>query len=201
MQNAKCKVQNEGKSQKEKGVIKMRRLRNVLLVMMGVMLLGGVAYGAQSADITITVTCQVLSVSVSPNAYDFGVVIPGAITNSASAITVTNDGNVNEKYGLQATDTANWSLVSGVPSTDQFRLLAKFASTRPATYDYSTANDVLTVSKQVCDGTIFATDAANDGYDVASEGVQDLWFRFDAPSDTAITTQQTITVTLTAESM
>jgi len=45
---------------------------------------------------------------------------------------------------------------------------------------------------------ITAEGASVKGYDCTQNAVRKLWFRFDAPSGTNLTTQQWITVTVTA---
>lgn len=157
---------------------------------------------ASTADITVTVTCRNLSVGVSPGSYAFGTVNEGSETVASTAITVTNDGNVNEDFEAKLTVVAGWTAVqSGTPSTDQYILGAMFKSTAPATTDYDDAEDMISTSYVEASATVFALDAGavgEKGYSVAAAGTRNLWFYFFAPSATTVGTQQSITVTLRA---
>ncbi|MGH7741211.1 MAG: hypothetical protein ACRENS_04240 [Candidatus Eiseniibacteriota bacterium] len=157
---------------------------------------GGAAWAANPATITVTVTIQSLSVSAT-GAIAFGTVTTSSSTVSGSASTVTNDGNVTETYSLSLTNPASWTAVQAAPSAaEDYALLAQFNTAAPTSGSFSYANHALSTGSVASSGTKFAGDQT--GLSIAATGVRSLWFRFDAPTSTAVTTQQTITVTVTA---
>ena len=161
-----------------------------------------IVYAAQTADITVTVTCRNLSVSVDPSSYAFGTVSEGSETVASTAITVTNNGNVNEDFEVKLAAVAGWTaLQAGTPGADEYILGAIFKTAAPTTGDYDDSEDMLSTSFVESSATIFAkdTDAADQkGYSVAASGTRNLWFYFFAPSSTTVGTQQSITVTVRA---
>ena len=176
----------------------MSRLRFTFLllaVMLGLSV-AGAAHAGNPATITVTVTIQNLSVSTS-GAIAFGTVVSGSSSVSGSASTVTNDGNVTETYSLSLTNPASWTADQAAPAVaEHYALLAEYNSSAPAANTFSYANHALSTSSVASSGTKFAGDET--GLSVAVSGVRHLWFRFDAPTSTAVTTQQSITVTVTA---
>lgn len=181
-------------------------MRKMILVLVVVGFLGlcmaDLVFAAQTADITVTVTCRKLSVSVSPSAYAFGTVNEGSETVATSAITVTNDGNVNEDYEAKLTNPGGWTAIqAGTPGVDQYILGAIFKTNAPTTGNYDDNEDMLSTSYVEATALIFALDAdpdAQKGFNVAASATRNLWFYFFAPSSTTVGTQQSITVTLRA---
>lgn len=157
---------------------------------------GGVAFAANPATISVTVTIQNLSVSAT-GPIAFGTVVAGSQTVSTSGSTVTNNGNVVETYSLNLTNPASWTAVQAAPSAaEEYALLAIFNAAAPAATDFGYTNDALSTTSTACTGTKFAGDQT--GVSVATSGTRSLWFRFNAPTSTAVSSQQTITVTVTA---
>lgn len=155
----------------------------------------GTAWAGNPATISVTVTIQNLSVSAS-GPIAFGTVVAATSTVSGGASTVTNDGNVTETFSLQLTNPATWTAVGAAPAAEQYALLAEFNNAAPAVGGFTYATHSLTTSSVASSATQFAGNQT--GLSVAASGTRSLWFRFDAPTTTAVTTQQTITVTLTA---
>ncbi len=159
-------------------------------------LLAAPAWAANPVTITVTVTIQNLSVSAS-GPIAFGTVVASSQTVSSSASTVTNNGNVTETYSLNLTDPSSWTAVQAAPSAaGEYALLAEFNSGAPTGASFSYANHALSSSSVAASGTKFAGDQT--GLSVAVSGARSLWFRFNAPTSTSVTTQQSITVTITA---
>ena len=159
-------------------------------------------YAAQTADITVTVTCRMLSVGVSPGSYAFGAVNEGSDTVASSAITVTNNGNVAETYQVKLTAVAGWTAVqTGTPGANQYMLSAVFhtTGTPPIAGDFAD-NDALSTSYATSSDTAFAQDDTppETGAGVAATNTRSLWFKFYAPSSTTVGTEQSITVTINA---
>ena len=151
-------------------------------------------YAANPATINVTVTIQNLSVSASgPIAY--GTVLASSVTVSDDSSHVINDGNVTETYALKLTDPSGWTATSGSPGSETYRLSAQFNSSEPTSGSFGADHD-LTTSDQTCSATIFAGDQT--GLSVPVSGARYLWFKFEAPTSTTVTTEQTIVVTITA---
>ena len=181
----------------------MRYLLTGLLIL-GLVGLASQAYAADTADITITVKIQKLSVAVAPTSYDFGSVAAGANDVASSYIAVTNDGNITEKFklGIPSEPNGSWtSVTTAVPGSEEYRLSAIFRDTAPTTGQYG-AEDSFSVSAEreaTADDLAITADAAGEkGYNVAQDAWRKLWFKFEAPSATIITTQQSITARVTA---
>ncbi len=176
----------------------MRRLLAVIVLTASLlaMTLAGPAFAANPATITVTVTIQNLSVSTS-GSIAFGTVLSASQTVSGTSSTVTNDGNATETYSLNLTNPTTWTAVQAAPTiAEDYALLAIFNSTAPLATAFSYANHALSTSAIASSATKFAGDQT--GLSVVASGTRKLWFRFNAPTSTAVTTQQSITVTLTA---
>lgn len=166
----------------------------MLLVAIALLSTGEQAWGVNPATISVTVTIQNLSVSATgPIAY--GTVIASSETVSGSGSTVTNDGNVTETYSLSLTNPS-WTAVQAAPAAEQYALLAQFNATAPTAVSFTYANHALSTTPTASSATKFA--GGQTGLSVAAAATRSLWLRFNAPTSTAVTTQQTITVTITA---
>ena len=170
------------------------RFRTFLAVVLGVFATAP-AFAANPATISVTVTIQNLSVSAS-GPIAFGTVIAGSETVSSGASTITNDGNVVETMSLSLTNPGSWTAVSAAPGAEGYALLAQFKATAPTAASFTYANHALTTSSVASSATKFAGDQT--GLSMAVAATRSLWFRFNAPTSTAVTTQQTISVTVTA---
>ena len=175
----------------------MRRMLGLGAVLAVLSLAGaGVAHAANPATISVTVTIQALSVSTT-GPIAFGTVVVGSETVSGSASTVTNDGNVTETFSLSLTNPGSWTAVQAAPSSaEDYALLAKFNSAAPTAVSFTYADHALSTVSVASSATKFA--ANQTGLSVTAAGTRSLWFRFNAPTSTAVTTQQNITVTVTA---
>jgi hypothetical protein len=164
------------------------------LVLTLAVLWGSAAYAANPATINVTVTIQNLSVSAS-GPIAFGVVIASSTTVSTDSSNVVNDGNVAETYDIKLTNPGGWTAVAAAPGAEEYRLSAQFNSAAPTAVSFTGDHD-LTTSDQTSSATIFAGDQT--GLAVASSAARYLWFKFEAPTSTSVTSQQTIVVTVTA---
>lgn len=171
-------------------------LRPLLLgVIAAACLASSAAQAAPTASINVTVTIQNLSVTAT-GPIAFGVVTASSQTVSSLASTVTNDGNVTETYSLSITDPAGWSSVTAAPGAEEYALLGMFNTVQPAPGGFTYADHGMTTLPVSCSATEFAGNQT--GLSLAPATVTSLWFRFDAPTSTVVTTQQTIVVTITA---
>lgn len=183
-------------------------MKRVLLVIgmfcVGILMFRVSIAQAQSADVTVTVRIQALGVSVSPTSRDLGTVLAGSVDRiTQGAVVVTNTGNVNQRYRLTLGAVPTWVSVEDAPdAAEEFRFSAVFKATQAVAADFEKDKDVLMEGvAKTCDGTVFATTAAQDGYDVAPNATQDLYFNFDAPPSTTVTAQQSLVTTITALAM
>jgi hypothetical protein len=150
---------------------------------------------ANPATINVTVTIQNLSVSAT-GPIAFGTVTASSVTVSSDSSHVVNDGNVTETYSLNLTNPAGWTAVQSAPVAEQYCLSAQFNSDQPAAGDFNYTDHALSTTPTACSLTKFAGD--QNGLSVATSGARYLWFKFEAPSSTSVTTEQTIVVTITA---
>jgi hypothetical protein len=123
-------------------------------------------------------------------------VVAASATVNGTASTVTNDGNVTETYWLMLTDPVGWTAVQAVPAAEQYCLSVQFNSNQPTAVSFTYANHALSTTSTACSVSKFAGDET--GLSVSTTGVRHLWFKFEAPTSTSVTTQQTIVVTITA---
>jgi len=179
----------------------MKRLTRVL-VLVCLLVLAGEAFAAQTANITVKVKVQYLSVAVAPDEIDFGVLTTGGSDIYDSYVAVTNDGNATEKFkmGITAEPNGTWSSVTaGTPGSEEYRLSAIFKDAQPSTYGAEDSFSVAT--ERTASTTELAETGGNEGekgYNVAESTARKLWFKFEAPADTIITTQQSIVTLITA---
>lgn len=152
------------------------------------------AHAANPATISVTVTIQNLSVSAT-GPIAFGTVLASSETVNSSASTVTNDGNVTETYDIKLTNPGGWTATSAAPGSETYRLSAQFNATEPTAVSFAADHD-LTTTDQTSSATIFA--GGQTGLSVAAAATRSLWFKFEAPTSTTVTTEQDITVTVTA---
>ena len=168
----------------------------VLMALTAILLgVSSVARAANPATISVTVTIQNLSVSAT-GPIAFGTLVAGSETVSGSASTITNDGNVTETYSLDITDPAGWTGVQAAPGAEEYALLAQLNSAQPTAASFTYADHALSTTSTACSATKFAGDET--GASVAASGTRSLWFRFNAPTSTTVSNEQTITVTITA---
>jgi hypothetical protein len=144
----------------------------------------------------VTVSFQNLGVSAT-GPFAFGTVTAGSQTVSSSSSSVTNEGNAIEVFSLSLTNPSGWTAVQAAPSVaEEYALLAQFNSVAPTAASFTYLSHALTTTSVASSVIKFAGDLA--GILVATSATRSLWFRFNAPTSTSVTTQQTITVTVTA---
>ena len=162
---------------------------------LGFVFLATQAGAANPSTVNVTVTIQSLSVSTS-GPIAFGTVVAGSATVASDSSHVVNDGNVTETYSISLTDPGGWTAVQASPGAEEYVLSVMFNATQPASGGFAYADHALTTSSVASSATQFAGDQT--GLSVAASGIRYLWFKFEAPSSTTVTTEQTIVVTVTA---
>jgi len=170
------------------------------------------AEAANPATITVTVTIQNLSLTISPSTFAVGTVVVSSNTVS-SALGVTNDGNVNETYTLQLTGTdllgvGETEAAIGTANTSVLQaLFTGFGGTTPASPDFgadaAADDDVVKASgTQTASATVYGfSTGTGTGASVPAGGVRDLYLQYSAPSSDTATggVQEDLTVTVTAQ--
>ncbi len=156
-----------------------------LLSILMLPLIRELAFGADTATITATVTVQNISVSVSDGSVNYGTIPLNTSKNTCDlndTQIVTNDGNVAENFNIRGSNSTNWTLGT-TPGTDIY--VHKFST---STCPVSWGGVALTTSYQT-----MATNIA------ASSNVP-LNLQITTPSNTSYFNQQSLSVTVQAVS-
>ena len=169
---------------------------------------------AGNAEDTMTVyvkptgfTYSVSIASPEVQGYDFSSVAVGATTMSTLAITVTNGSSVGQYFWLQVSNTSpdNWSPLTSYNATtgyDQFDLLGHFVTYQngqPSTTAFSTANDIVSGATGSVGGTKFGESGPISPNTTGNANKKDLWLELTMPQQVASTSQQSMTLTVTAQ--
>jgi uncharacterized membrane protein len=180
--------------------------RRIAPIVMAVLVLFAVKVSAAQSDsmlVKVTIAAS-LSVSINAAEYDFGNMSPGAVSISVTSATITNDSaGIIEDYTIDcSTYTAAWTIdPDGNPGADQFSLQALFKESLPTASDFG-SSDYLNDSdaqQNMLDPDFTVDYSGYDGNNVSKDVQRSLWFRMHAPSETTTTTEQSVTVTVTAE--
>ncbi|MFH1563090.1 MAG: hypothetical protein ABIF11_06720 [Nitrospirota bacterium] len=172
----------------------MKRLLT-LITAMSVIGFAGVSSADTTANIAITVQIQSLGVSVSPGLWTIGAVGAGS-TQDSGAFSVTNTGNITEKFALNTANSANWTNnAGGSAGVNQFVLKGLFDTAGAHTF---ATDDDITNSSVTASTTIFSDGDAN-GTNVSVAASRDLFLRLNLPTAGSNTNSQTINVTVTAQ--
>jgi len=94
------------------------------------------------------------------------------------------------------TNPGGWTAVQASPGAEEYCLSAMFNTTEPSSASFTYTDHALSTTSTACSGTKFAGDQT--GLSVPATGTRSLWFKFEAPSSTTVSTEQTIVVTVTA---
>ena len=155
----------------------MKKTMLLISLVLGLCFLGALSQAADTAQISVTVTLESISVSVAPTSWAIGSVAAESLTESGT-YTVTNNGNVTEKISIISGNSADWTVVSTISNINQFKMEAK-------------GGDLVTYSS-IDTSKILKSSLA------AAGTVTDLQLRFTAPQAGSAIAQQTIPITLTA---
>ncbi|MDI6735566.1 MAG: S8 family serine peptidase [bacterium] len=132
----------------------------------------------------------------------FGQLGLGQIIQSSSTtrFKVTNNGNIAEDFTLNLTNPATWT--AGSSAGDEVYVLKGLfvGSGDSPTGMHFVWDDVIDTSVQPASSTKFGDLAMPaNGASVPVNASRYLWFQFQAPTSTTVTTQQGITVTISAQ--
>lgn len=164
----------------------MKLLKGVLVVSFVVSLLFSTkVFAADTGQVSATVTVQNISLTVSDGEIEYGI-LAVSTTKATTALTdtqtITNNGNVSEKFSVKGTDSADWTLESAI-GTDEYvhKFCAGTCSTPPTNY---------TALVEASYTTLAAT--------VAPAGEQTLDLEISTPSTSTVFTSQSVNVSVQA---
>jgi hypothetical protein len=187
----------------------MKKLLNVFLVLcLGVGLSVGVINAAQAATtdfFQITVTVGYISISLVDYAgANYTTWAIGALSTSGVAtmaanggsagelgIMVSNESNVNIDLSSFATNSLGWTLVTGTPSANEYRLRAKAFAAWEAGPLPNLSTGATAIAATSSPGTSFVTG-------IGSGAERYTYYQFTAPSSVSTGGSNTITVTVEA---
>lgn len=156
----------------------MKKLLLAVTVAAFVLSIAATGYAGPSGTVDVLVTIdKTISIDVIGGPIDLGSIGVGETAFSSSAITVTNDGSgVDETITVAVIDPAGWT--AGGPGPDQYKLSIQ-------------------VSADGLGPTWLLPASVSET--LAYGEAKKLWLKFESPTTTAVTSQQTIQVTINAE--
>ena len=189
-----------------KGMKKILQLICLGAVSLIILAWGSYADAAGTGTVSVTVRIKSLSVNLpGATAWSLGDIDTSTVSISP-AITVENNGNVNETFTLQITDDGSWTAATTAngAGSEIFVMSGIFTQTgisTPADANFNTGtNDdvILSSSAKTASVTDFAnsTFSIPNGLSVPAAEQRTLWLQFKAPTSTAVTTLQTIQITV-----
>ena len=197
------------KNSKEKGVIGMKRIIGLGLVILLVTGVGSVVFAATTDTVDILVTPVVTaSLVISPDTYDFGNMDVSVSSNSATALTLTNDGNIDIKVQKKISDEdvggdGYWVADTANTTKDHYVLYCGTAAARVDVGNFA-AGTLLgaETAETYLTGSGSPTNTVDDGVVVpATTGnTVDLWFKLTMPTSVTNGTERTMRLTFTASS-
>ena len=183
------------------------------VIALGLMFVGTKKAGAVATtqDILVTVTVDLISVSVGSATWDIGTGVSVSDVRISSRIPVTNDGNVLETYSLSINDGGSvWDNNDAIDTvgTDVYAMLALFTTTSIGSLldshfsaDAGDTDDLITTGGTAATASNFAR-AAEDttvkGLSIPTTEVRSLYLNFRSPSTNTQSAEQNMTVTVTA---
>jgi len=144
---------------------------------------------------------KLISVTISPvTYYSFGSLEMGISSITNTGITITNTGNVIERYIVNCTTVTpgtTWSPGS-TPGLDTFVLKAGLHPSKPGLAQFG-PEDVIYSSGTTASDAVYSIDGTQKGNNVEVSGVRTMWNLLEMPSDTSIAGEQRIRIYITAE--
>ncbi|MFC2061090.1 DUF2341 domain-containing protein [Elusimicrobiota bacterium] len=161
-------------------------------------------WSVMSATAGVIIT-EVISISVSPNTYDFNQIKVNTSTNSLSAVTVINNGNVTELYSIKiasitlADDSPSlWRSTDTTVGLNRFILYSVFNSTSMVLNDFQ-PNDIVLDSNQNSTAVRYTNDGSGyTGMEVPRKAPRNLWLRIDMPYSVTTSAEEKIRITIEA---
>jgi len=88
------------------------------------MIVGIVALAADEGTVAATVTAQQISIVVTPGSVAYGSVALGATDDTIATAEpqwAENNGNAAADFNIKGSNSASWSIITGVPSGEDYR--------------------------------------------------------------------------------
>ena len=185
------------RSSAEKGGLTMSKR---ILIGMMVMVFGfaGLYAGEAFEDIDVYVTPIVTeALTASPTYYNFGSLDIGTSSNSVTALTLENTGQVGINIEKCVDDDGAWDVTASSTATNGFDFWAQCKTARPALADYTSGN-THDFNETALDTYNNLTDDAGTQVSLGVDATASLWFRIDMPAGVTTSDQQRIDVKLKA---
>ena len=175
-----------------------RKTKLLMAVGLGVGMLGKgpQVWASSTADATITITPVAnVSLAISPTTYAFGTLDVNTSSVTASALTLTNNGEVNVTVSKQVTNQSNpagWTS-GAAAAADTYALYTATSTFQPALSDFTAGNHLFGAINNVTalEGLGGSTPTVNVSNSVA------VWFRLDVPTIVSSQVAREITVRFT----
>lgn len=121
-------------------------------------------------------------------------------SSSTTQFKIINDGNIPENFTLNLTNPSVWT-AGDTPGNNVYVLKGLFVgSSDSPSITHFKSDDVITTTPQGATSNRFGDTAMSaNGVSVPINDARYLWFQFQAPTSTSVTTPQTITVTIGAQ--
>jgi len=149
-----------------------------------------------SVRVNVKVT-PALSVSITEDTLPLGSLSAGGTVESATGVTVKNNGSgIAETYSLSLSNPAGWTASQTAAGQEIYVLNAAFSNVVSG-ITWNTTNHALSTTPVACSTTKFAGDQT--GVSVPYNATRKLWFQFKAPTATVVGAEQSIVVTVTAQ--
>ena len=179
--------------------------KTMVVGMLGIGLFGmGKAWAVTNtpADATITVTPLAnVSLAISPTTYAYGPLSVNTSSITASALTLSNNGDVDVKVSKQISNQSNpngagsW-VADTTQGTDHYVLSVATSTARPVSAEFTAATQLGAVSTP---SNLTGSAATQPVITVAGGALPsvDLWFKLDMPTKVSSQIGREITVTFT----
>jgi hypothetical protein len=143
----------------------------------------------------------IYAVDVDLASWAIGMLLPGGEAVQSSVINVTNSGNVPQSYQLKLIEpNGTWDATAAAPGVESYRFSAVFSTAAAASGNFTAPQDAVLTADAAAGAANYAKDDEDvsvKGYNVPAGGVRNLRLKFEAPTETVITTQQSIIIRVT----
>jgi hypothetical protein len=144
----------------------------------------------------------IYSVDVDAAGWAIGMIVPGAEAVQPDAVNVTNSGNMTQTYQLRLIEpNGTWAATSAATAAETYRFSAVFSTAGAVSGNFVPPQDAVLSANAPASAVSYAKDDEDvsvKGYDVPAGQARSLRLKFESPTETAITTQQSIIIRITA---
>ena len=177
-------------------------IRKLVLILV-VMLVGSVAIFAATQDmenvsVLVTPTGDVI-ISLDQATVDFDVLDVYTSSNSPTAITITNDGEVGCKLSKGiTTDAGQWDITASSTTEDGYDLLIGTATSQPSIAEFEAGNSVLEItSVGAASSSLTGVGAGSTQVTLSPTETCKTWFMIRMPKTVSVLGNQAQTITVT----